>query len=895
MPYDSLCFCYVIHNTAVYMYAKFKPTPPRFFDYRSNSSIEKNDLSNQSHRNLSSGQYSDFTSFLNANATLAVIVDQTYMQHQTNEFILNHFQKILNNAVHENLKYGGINFKYFTWTGIRLKKGKEKFEALKYISLPLITDTLAALTVMDCDNTWNFFEDMKTSNILVIALTNAECPRLPINQALMLLFVCLFMVKLRIPYVNHGQEFPQMILDAKMQRILNWQTAIVIMDQVLINENNHLTSSIMHESIKRNIEPISIVLYSIDDQLKRQKKRSAIRDILQLFSGRSQSKQQFMIFSKFYEDIIEIAENMQMFHVSNQWLFFIFEDTEKDFDVLSVTQNLEEGANIAFALNETRHECQISLNCTMSELSKALVNSISQLTLEEQSLYGAVSDEEWEYIRYTKEEQQNEILNYMRKYMKDHTSCSSCARWRIITALTWGKNQEHQKIIHRREISENRNKNFEFIDVGYWSPTLGVIAYESLFPHIVHHFRNITLDILTIHNPPWQIIKKDTKGTIIEYSGIVMEIVKELSRMLNFTYKLHDANTLEFEAYENQNETVITKINLYFMAAVAATINDPDKKAFNFTTPISIQRYSFLTRKPEEVSRIYLFTAPFTLETWVSLIAVIFITAPILYLVNCLVPTLHLKVQGFCTLRNCFWYIYGGLLQQGGMYLPKADSGRLIIGVWWIVVIVLVTTYCGNLVAFLTFPRFQPGFDYLHQLFVDQSFKELGLRNNTFFESYAAISSRLDFQKYLNHAIIYNNSVQENLEAVKSGDRINVDWRINLQLIIQNHFEKEKECTLSMSKESFLDEQIGLIIPVDSPYLDLINTQIYRLYQMGFIERWHQTNLPSMNKCNGKGLLRYITNHKVNLDDMQGCFLVLLTVKNGKNAKRSNIFLVYMR
>ncbi|KAI9577332.1 hypothetical protein GQX74_013041 [Glossina fuscipes] len=784
---------------------------------------------------------------------------------QTGENILAHFQKILNDAVHENLKYGGINFKYFTWTGIRLKK-----------------DTLAAITIMDCDNTWEFFEDMKTPNVLVVAITNSECPRLPINQALM------------IPYVDRGQVFPQMILDAKVQKILNWQTAIVIMDQTLINEGGHLQESIMHESIKRNIEPISIVLYSIDDQLKGQKKRLAIREILQLFDSRSQNKQQFMIFSKFYEDIIEIAENMQMFHVGNQWLFFIFEDKRKNFDVTSVTQNLEEGANIAFALNETRSECKKSLNCTLTELSTALVSAISQMTLEEQSLYGAVSDEEWEYIRYTKQEQQHEILNYMRNYLKDHISCSSCARWRVITALTWGKNQEHQSIVHTMDISENRNKNFEFTDVGYWSPTSGFVAHELLFPHVVHHFRNITLDIVTIHNPPWQIIKKDAKGTIIEYSGIVMEIVKELSRMLNFTYKLHDANILEYDGHENGSETdrltgaltyfipyqVVRLVqgNKFFMAAVAATINDPDKKAFNFTTPISIQRYSFLTRKPEEVSRIYLFTAPFTLETWISLIAVIFVTAPILYLVNCSVPTLHLKVQGLCTLKSCFWYIYGGLLQQGGKYLPKADSGRLIIGVWWIVVIVLVTTYCGNLVAFLTFPRFQPGFDYLHQLFVHGDFKEeLGLRNNTFFENYAAISSRLDFQKYLNHAIVYNNSLQENLEAVKIGSRINVDWRINLQLIIQNHFEKEKECTFSMSKESFLDEQIGLIIPIGSPYLDLINAQIYRLYQMGFIERWHQTNLPSMDKCNAKGVLRQITNHKVNLDDMQGCFLVLLT------------------
>lgn len=41
------------------------------------------------------------------------------------------------------------------------------------------------------------------------------------------------------------------------------------------------------------------------------------------------------------------------------------------------------------------------------------------------------------------------------------------------------------------------------------------------------------------------------------------------------------------------------------------------------------------------------------------------------------------------------------------MYLPRADSGRLVIGTWWLVVLVIVTTYSGNLVAFLTFPKLE--------------------------------------------------------------------------------------------------------------------------------------------------------------------------------------------
>ena len=39
--------------------------------------------------------------------------------------------------------------------------------------------------------------------------------------------------------------------------------------------------------------------------------------------------------------------------------------------------------------------------------------SISKLIAEEQSVYGEISDEEWEAVRFTKKEKQNEILRIM--------------------------------------------------------------------------------------------------------------------------------------------------------------------------------------------------------------------------------------------------------------------------------------------------------------------------------------------------------------------------------------------------------------------------------------------------------------------------------------------------
>lgn len=48
------------------------------------------------------------------------------------------------------------------------------------------------------------------------------------------------------------------------------------------------------------------------------------------------------------------------------------------------------------------------------------------------------------------------------------------------------------------------------------------------------------------------------------------------------------------------------------LGAVASTVNERYKRLINFSVPISIQPYSFLVAKPKEISRIYLFTAPFT-------------------------------------------------------------------------------------------------------------------------------------------------------------------------------------------------------------------------------------------------------------------------------------------
>lgn len=79
-----------------------------------------------------------------------------------------------------------------------------------------------------------------------------------------------------------------------------------------------------------------------------------------------------------------------------------------------------------------------------------------------------------------------------------------------------------------------------------------------------------------------------------------------------------------------------------------------------------------------------------------------------------------------------------------------------------------------------------------------------------------------------------------------------------------------------LGNEKFLDEKIGLILPANSPYLSILNEEIYRMLQMGFIQKWLAEYLPKKDRCSSKASSIEIENHTVNLADMQGCFLVLI-------------------
>ena len=60
---------------------------------------------------------------------------------------------------------------------------------------------------------------------------------------------------------------------------------------------------------------------------------------------------------------------------------------------------------------------------------------------------------------------------------------------------------------------------------------------------------------------------------------------------------------------------------------------------------------------------------------------------------------------------------------SGGFRCPGMSSVRFIVGFWWLFCIVIVATYSGNLIAFLTVAKYKAPFETLREMAEKEEYK----------------------------------------------------------------------------------------------------------------------------------------------------------------------------
>ncbi len=159
--------------------------------------------------------------------------------------------------------------------------------------------------------------------------------------------------------------------------------------------------------------------------------------------------------------------------------------------------------------------------------------------------------------------------------------------------------------------------------------------------------------------------------------------------------------------------------------------------------------------------------------------------------------------------------------------LPEADSGRVLICFWWLFVIVSVTTYSGNLVAFLTFPRIELALKSVEDMLSkrDEGLT-WGLVKDSAIQTYLKGAEEAKYEELLAYTKLHDNVDQEEIyRTVREEDHVFIEWRSFLDLKMKREHKMTNRCDYSLAPEDFFVERVALAFNKDMQWIGRFNQQ----------------------------------------------------------------------
>lgn len=207
--------------------------------------------------------------------------------------------------------------------------------------------------------------------------------------------------------------------------------------------------------------------------------------------------------------------------------------------------------------------------------------------------------------------------------------------------------------------------------------------------------------------------------------GYCMDLLKELSKKINFTYSLALSPDGQFGNYIIRNtstgngkkewtgligELVGERAD---MIVAPLTINPERAEFIEFSKPFKYQGITILERKPSRSSTLVSFLQPFSNTLWILVMVSVHVVALVLYLLDRFSPFGRFKLantdgteEDALNLSSAIWFAWGVLLNSGiGEGTPRSFSARVLGMVWAGFAMIIVASYTANLAAFLVLER----------------------------------------------------------------------------------------------------------------------------------------------------------------------------------------------
>ncbi|XP_078658815.1 glutamate receptor ionotropic, delta-2-like [Branchiostoma floridae x Branchiostoma belcheri] len=416
---------------------------------------------------------------------------------------------------------------------------------------------------------------------------------------------------------------------------------------------------------------------------------------------------------------------------------------------------------------------------------------------------------------------------------------------------------------------ERRQDRTKMRQVGAWDPVTGLQLQPG--PQQAHGTANRTYRVVTLTEEPFAFRVDTSDGP--EFSGFCMDLLKELSIMLDYDYELYEVHDGKYGSrgadgtWSGMVGDVMTGKADFAIGALVVTA--AREGVVDFTMRFMDFSLGVLMRQAEE-ENYFFFLEPFHPKVWLCVAAALLLVCGVLL-------TLHRLQANKKTLPTrqsyyTMWFAHSSLL--GGHMGLRHVSRKILAGVWWVFAFFLLSSYTAELAAILTVTRMEKSTinsledlssqtDLPYGTVAQSSIAEL--LSESSLDTYGRMWS---FMTSGDHPGTLVSTTDRGIRQAREGQYAFV-WD---KAVLEHVVRTDPDCRLTVVQQSGQMRGYGIAFPQGHPLKDKVSLAILQLQENGRLEAMKEKWWPRHGRC----MLGKPQSSSLNLKTFSGLFFVLV-------------------